>query len=59
LAIAGLAAVGAGGYALWHGATMRPQEDTDSAVLRRRRLRWFLAGGGLVVFGVLAIRKAS
>jgi hypothetical protein len=58
-ALAGVVTVGAGGYALWHGATMDTQEDSDPEAVRRRRKRWLLAGGVLVVFGIVAIRHAS
>jgi hypothetical protein len=58
-AIVGVVTVGAGGYALWHRATLRAQEDRDPKALRRSRKRWLFAGGVLVVFGIVAIRHAS
>jgi len=59
LAMTGLAALGVGGYALWHGATNRPEEHPDPEVARRRRRRWILGGLVLVVVGGLALRAVA
>ena len=58
LALAGMAAVGTGGYALWHGATMQlPGEEADEA--RRSRRRWLLAGTALVLTGIVVLAWAG
>ena len=59
MALAGVAALGVGGYALWHGATLHDSEDADADTdaLYRRRRRWIVGGAVLVVVGVLAIRQ--
>jgi len=55
VALVGLIALGSGGYALWHGATLEVPEDTDSEALGHSRRRWLFAGTVLVVTGILVL----
>ena len=59
VAMTGLAALGVGGCAVWHGATMRPEEHPDPEVARRSRRRWIMAGLVLLVLGGLALRAVA
>ena len=59
LVLAGLLAIGTGGYAVWHGATLPKDETTDLEERRRSMVRWIVGGMILVGLGALAIRQAS
>jgi hypothetical protein len=51
--------VGAGGYALWHGVTMREDEDVVSEDFRRTRRRWCAVGVALGVLGTVVVVRSS
>jgi hypothetical protein len=59
LALAGLGALGVGGYAVWHGATLPRDEDTDTDARRRAMVRWILVGVAVLGVGALAVRHAA
>jgi hypothetical protein len=59
MALAGVAALCTGGWALWHGATMPTDEDTDPEAVARTRRRWLLAGSALVLAGILVLARAG
>jgi hypothetical protein len=52
-----LACFGAGGYALWKGATMQDLEDVNQS--RRNKRKWIGAGVSLIAFGLVAISRVG
>jgi hypothetical protein len=54
LAVVALACFGAGGYALWKGATLQDHEDANQSYRRTRR-KWIFAGVGCIAFGLIAV----
>jgi len=55
IALGAIAALGAGGYALWHGLTLQATEDTDPEAHARSRRRYLLAGTALVLTGLVLL----
>jgi hypothetical protein len=56
--LAGVVALGVGGYALWRGTTLPKDDETDPETRRRSMVRLMVAGIMLVGLGTLAIRHA-
>ena len=55
----GVVGFGTGGFTLWKGVTFESNEDVDEDTGRHTRRRWILAGVGLLVFGLFALRGWS
>jgi hypothetical protein len=55
LALAGVAALSVGGYALWHGWTLQAPDEANPEEPKCTRRTYLLAGTALVVLGLAAL----
>jgi hypothetical protein len=56
-ALVSLGCFGAGGYALWKGATLQHHHDVTQS--RRNQRKWIVAGVSLIAFGLVAISRVE
>jgi hypothetical protein len=58
-ALLGVVAIGTGGFALSHGATMHADDANNPEATRRTRRHWYVAGIALLIVGIVALAQVS